>query len=172
MYYGGGAPMLAVRLTPDLEARLARLARETRRSKSHYVKEALARYLDEREEELLDLARRETRAVTAPPYGTLGAGHRKIDRRSLAMHRAIAEKLRNDPGLLEKAKENIRRWRRQGVDVQAFREWESVLAGGIGETLRVLCAESEESDRLRHSTPFTGILAPGERRTFFAKKPA
>lgn len=164
--------MLAIRLSPDLEARLARLARETRRSKSHYVKEALARYLDEREEELLDLARRETRAATAPPYGTPGAGHRKIDRRSLAMHRAIAEKLRNDPGLLENAKKNIRRWRRQGVDVQAFQEWEAILTGGIEDIIRVLCGESEESDRLRHSTPFTGILTPGERRIFFAKKPA
>lgn len=164
--------MLAVRLSPELEARLARLARETRRSKSQYVKEALALYLDEREEELLKLARRENRSAADSPRGAPGAGHRKIDRRSLAMHRAIAEKLRNDPGIIEKAKENIRRWRRQGIDVQAFREWESVLAGGIGETLRVLCAESEESDRLRHSTPFTGVLSPEERRRFFAKEPA
>jgi hypothetical protein len=164
--------MLAIRLSPELEARLTRLALETRRSKSHYVKEALYRYLDEREEELLDLARRETRAAMAPPHGTLGAGHRKIDRRSLAMHRAIAEKLRKDPRILGRAKENIQRWRRQGVDVHAFREWEAILAGGIEETIRVLCGTSEESERLRHSTPFTGILSPRERRTFFAKKPA
>ncbi len=51
--------MIAVRLSPELEARLEKLARETRRSKSYYVKEALAQYLSEREEALLALARLE-----------------------------------------------------------------------------------------------------------------
>lgn len=44
--------MLTVRLDPDLEQRLDKLAAATRRSKSHYVKEALQRYLDENEAHL------------------------------------------------------------------------------------------------------------------------
>lgn len=44
--------MLAVRLDPDLEARLTAIAKRTGRSKSHYVREALR----ERIEELEDLA--------------------------------------------------------------------------------------------------------------------
>lgn len=44
--------MLTVRLDPELERRLEKLSENTKRPKSHYVKEALTQYLDEREEYL------------------------------------------------------------------------------------------------------------------------
>jgi RHH-type transcriptional regulator, rel operon repressor / antitoxin RelB len=48
--------MLAVRLDPETEERLNRLAQETGRSKSYYVKQAIENYLEEREDYLLALA--------------------------------------------------------------------------------------------------------------------
>ena len=48
--------MLAVRLDPETEERLSRLAHETGRSKSYYVKQAIENYLEEREDYLLALA--------------------------------------------------------------------------------------------------------------------
>ena len=51
--------MLGVRLDKETEERLERLARETHRSKSYYVKEALVEYLAEKEEALIALARLE-----------------------------------------------------------------------------------------------------------------
>ncbi|MDA3957989.1 ribbon-helix-helix domain-containing protein [Oceanispirochaeta sp.] len=48
--------MLAVRLDSSVEDKLTRLAKETGRSKSYYVKEAINNYLEEREEYLLALA--------------------------------------------------------------------------------------------------------------------
>lgn len=42
--------MLAVRLDPDLEARLAAVAKQTGRSKSHYVREALIEKIEELED--------------------------------------------------------------------------------------------------------------------------
>ena len=48
--------MLAVRLDPETEDKLNRLAHETGRSKSYYVKQAIANYLEEREDYLLALA--------------------------------------------------------------------------------------------------------------------
>ena len=36
--------------------------------------------------------------------------HARIDARSLAMHRAIAEKLRAKPELIDIARENLERW--------------------------------------------------------------
>lgn len=51
--------MLGVRLDPDTEARLARLAKATGRSKSHYAKEAIKEFLDEREDYLIALSRLE-----------------------------------------------------------------------------------------------------------------
>ncbi|MGA9750232.1 MAG: ribbon-helix-helix domain-containing protein [Acidobacteriota bacterium] len=51
--------MIGVRLDKETEDRLERLAKETRRSKSHYVKEAIAQYLAEKEDVLLAVARLE-----------------------------------------------------------------------------------------------------------------
>ena len=48
--------MLAVRLDSSVEDKLSRLAKETGRSKSYYVKEAINNYLEEREDYLLALA--------------------------------------------------------------------------------------------------------------------
>ena len=44
--------MLGVRLSADLEQRLNKLARETHRSKSYYVKLALIEFLEEQEDYL------------------------------------------------------------------------------------------------------------------------
>ena len=48
--------MLAVRLDSSVEDKLTRLAKETGRSKSYYVKEAINNYLEEREDYLLALS--------------------------------------------------------------------------------------------------------------------
>ena len=48
--------MLAVRLDPATEERLTRLAEETGRSKSYYVKQAIKEFLEEREDYLLALS--------------------------------------------------------------------------------------------------------------------
>lgn len=48
--------MLAVRLDRETEEKLNRLAQETGRSKSYYVKQAIKNYLEEREDYLLALA--------------------------------------------------------------------------------------------------------------------
>lgn len=48
--------MLAVRLDEQTEARLSKLATETGRSKSYYVKQAIAAYLQDREDYILALA--------------------------------------------------------------------------------------------------------------------
>jgi len=50
------ATMLAVRLDSSTEDKLSNLARETGRSKSYYVKQAIEGYLEEREDYLLALA--------------------------------------------------------------------------------------------------------------------
>ncbi len=48
--------MLAVRLNLATEEKLARLARETGRSKSYYVKQAIDAFLEDREDYLLALS--------------------------------------------------------------------------------------------------------------------
>ncbi len=48
--------MITVRLDPEIEERLQRLAKETGRSKSYYVKQAIENYFEDREDYLLALS--------------------------------------------------------------------------------------------------------------------
>ncbi len=48
--------MLGIRLDPELERRLARLAKETGGSKNYYAKLAIRQYLEDREDYLLGIA--------------------------------------------------------------------------------------------------------------------
>lgn len=48
--------MLSVRLDPELEARLNELAEATGRSKSHYVRQALEEFLEDRADYLLAIS--------------------------------------------------------------------------------------------------------------------
>jgi RHH-type transcriptional regulator, rel operon repressor / antitoxin RelB len=48
--------MLGIRLEPELDARLDRLAKETGRTKSYYAKQAIKQFLEDREDYLLGIA--------------------------------------------------------------------------------------------------------------------
>jgi len=58
--------MLTVRLTPQMETRLARLAKRTGRSKSHYAKQAIAEFLDDQEDYLIAISRLEDERPSIP----------------------------------------------------------------------------------------------------------
>lgn len=51
--------MLAIRLPPEIEARLAELAAKTGRTKTFYAKEAILEHLDEMEDKYLAINRLE-----------------------------------------------------------------------------------------------------------------
>lgn len=99
---------------------------------------------------------------------SLAPTHRDLHARSLAMHRVIAEKLEQDPTLLEHAKATLTRWRAAGdASTRIYDdEWMRVLQEGLPATLRLILDESEHGDALRHSSPFAGILTPRERFAF------
>lgn len=48
--------MMTLRLPENMDKRLSQLAKETHRSKSYYVKQAIEEFLEEREDYLLALA--------------------------------------------------------------------------------------------------------------------
>jgi len=90
--------------------------------------------------------------------------HDRIDARSLAMHRAIAEKLRADPGLLAIAFDNIARWRpTAGRATWYLDRWEELLRRPFNEMLQEIQEDSEEMRAMRQSNPFAGVLTPKER---------
>lgn len=88
--------------------------------------------------------------------------HARIEDRSVALHRRIAEKLRANPQLLSVAHENLRKWRKS-LQTSAFDEWEALLRLPLDELLSALVDRNEVMTRLRQSSPFAGILTPKER---------
>ena len=58
--------MLTVRLSPELEARLNRLAKRTGRAKAYYVKRAIAEFLDDQEDYRIAIARLEEGVPSIP----------------------------------------------------------------------------------------------------------
>ena len=86
--------------------------------------------------------------------------------RSLALHRLVAEKVRRDPALFERAKATLARWRRIG-DASTRRydeEWDRIMALGLEATLAVMLDESEHAADMRKNSPFAGILTYEERQ--------
>lgn len=70
--------MLAIRLDPQLEKRLERLAKKTGRTKTFYAREAIINYLEELEDTYLAMERLERSAKTYSSEEVKHAsGHRK-----------------------------------------------------------------------------------------------
>ena len=87
--------------------------------------------------------------------------HQDIDRRSLMMHRIIAERLRARPELVSVAKENMARW--NCPERAWWREWTDLLYSlTVDQLADLIGREDEEACRLRQSAPFAGILSPKE----------
>ncbi len=99
-------------------------------------------------------------------------GHERIDQRSIALHRAIAEKLRGKPEVLEIAHRNLERW--MAVETRSmpyFQAWKQLLARPFAELLPLLTEDSEAMRALRQATPFAGVLTPRERWAIYAQFP-
>ena len=90
--------------------------------------------------------------------------HDRLERRSLALHLAMAAKLRAHPELLEIAHDNLRRWSATGSRSQPyFDEWRRLLDQPLDQLLAALQEDSPHMTELRQSSPFAGVLDPTER---------
>ena len=102
--------------------------------------------------------------MRSPEDRAVRNGHARIDARSLAMHRAIAGKIRMSPELMGIAKENLRRWRGTAGRSEPYLDaWSELLAKPLGEALELLEQDSETMRAMRQASPFAGVLSPKER---------
>lgn len=94
---------------------------------------------------------------------------KRSDERSKALHKEIANKLKRNPDLWSVPKKNIAKWKNNRKTlIPSMIEWEYILAKhSKKQILALLESDSEESTRLRSSSPFTGILSDIERRKIF-----
>src|SRR5260221_5577268 len=100
--------------------------------------------------------------------------HSSLDRRSLAFHMAIAERLRTDPRLLGKVCDRLRALMQDSsvsISVRdAYREWLLFIERhSFDEVLAVMVDPSEEGTRLLKAPTFSGILIPYKRTSITRK---
>ncbi len=94
--------------------------------------------------------------------------HRVLDARSLALHALIARKIARDPSLLKVARRNLDRWRAaRGIGPPALARWRTILARPWPHVAAILTEMSENAARLRHASPFAGILSAAERARLY-----
>jgi hypothetical protein len=90
-------------------------------------------------------------------------GHDRTSARSLAYHRAVAQRLRQP--MVEEARHVLYRWRGQGrIDERYAERWEQLLEQPIAKIRRALTDESQDAEDLRQNSPFAGVLSEPERQ--------
>jgi hypothetical protein len=94
---------------------------------------------------------------------------RLIQARSLALHVMVAEKVDQNPALLEIAHRNVAEWRERGSGMAgvAIRAWRKVLRLPWPRIAALLTEQSEEAVRLRRTTPFNGVLTRRETKRVY-----
>lgn len=107
------------------------------------------------------------RAGKLPPI----LSHQWIDLVDLAVHRAIARKIRREPKLFGRARRTLARWEKvHRACSPSLREWKTIPRTHDREAvLRILTRDNEECTRLRSVAPFCGILTQREVAAIWAR---
>lgn len=94
-------------------------------------------------------------------------GHRDAELRSLAYHRAVAQRL--DDTIVRDARRRLARWRSQGrISPHYAQQWEEILAEPPTRIARLIGRDTPHMGDLRQSSPFAGTLSEPERRRVLA----
>jgi hypothetical protein len=89
--------------------------------------------------------------------------HRLAEERSIAYHRAVAERLRREPALLEVARARVEGWLAEGRSPFYAGRWRELLSRPLDELLAFLSDPGEDARAMRQATPFAGMIDPRER---------
>lgn len=85
--------------------------------------------------------------------------HAVAEEASLELHRAVAERLRADPSLIERARRRVDSWLRDGTVARPYAEaWRQILLAPAGEVAGFLEDPGDRARRLRQTSPFAGFL--------------
>jgi hypothetical protein len=97
--------------------------------------------------------------------------HQWIDLVDLAMHRAVARKIRREPRLFKRARRTLARWEKaRRACPPPLREWKQILRDNDMDTvLHILTRPDDEGQRLRSTAPFCGILTDQEVQAIWAR---
>lgn len=91
--------------------------------------------------------------------------------RSLALHRLVADKIRHDASLLDRARATLRRWQAT-ASPRTFGyldAWQNLLDQELEDCLAVATEESQRGDALRQASPLACLLSNQERFAFLKR---
>jgi len=92
------------------------------------------------------------------------------NRRSIEFGKAICKKLQENPDLIQIPICNIQKWeQREGWTDPALEEWNTLLNGSREKIYEILTGTDSESQRIRSSSPFAGVLTQKERLQIIEK---
>ena len=94
------------------------------------------------------------------------SNHEFYDERSLALHRLIAARLREDPGLLRTGLDTLHRWMRVSPNKSTDLEWVNLFAKGVDAVISAVLENSDEGRRIRQSSPLASVIPLAERSRF------
>lgn len=82
--------------------------------------------------------------------------------------------LLNEAEVLQIARDNLERWMKSesfaGNERNALLEWREILENSTSEEIRkIITQDTDESQRLRSSSPFAGVLSEEEREKIWNK---
>lgn len=109
-------------------------------------------------ERLATSVERELHVMFVPPMT-------REDRRSLELHRAIADRLAADPAsAVRRARKNVALMIQTNPDASGLlRAWRRALSLPTSDLIDLLQDPRPRARELRHVSPFAGVLSPSER---------
>jgi hypothetical protein len=86
------------------------------------------------------------------------------ERRSIALHRLVGERLVANPELVDAARQRVNQWMADASIHHAYGEaWRQLLTGPAELLLAALVDPGEHARTLRQCSPFAGVLDPKTR---------
>jgi transcriptional regulator with XRE-family HTH domain len=129
----------------------------------------VAAYEAGRKSPTLRTLRRLARAVGWEMEVSFAPAMTREDRRSLFLHRAIAEQLRRSPERVVRiARRNLRRMRdRHPEAAPLLEEWTRILGNPVSGITAVMTDPGMHARELRQVTPFAGVLTAAQRAAVY-----
>lgn len=92
--------------------------------------------------------------------------HSETDQVSLELARRVADRMREQPEVVDFARANLARWSQQNPSApslqRCYAEWQQILTRPVEAICSLLCSESDDTQRLRQNSPFAGVPSPAE----------
>lgn len=121
----------------------------------------LAKALAKRRQDAAGVGRGRARPESVQPEAP--EGHRTAERRGLAYHALVAERL--DEGMVEEARERVERLAAdERLHPRYAERWRALLSRPLADIARAIAADTQEGRDLRQNSPFAGVLNEQERR--------